>query len=109
MDLTELKIRLRIPEQEIENDVLLLILLDDSIDFIQRTCNQVFDILPPTAKKVAAQYVAYDLNGNGHVLSESIAGMSQTFESSEQRNKLLTDILRKSGLIRLRFASLGGR
>ena len=109
MDLTELKIRLRIPEQEIENDELILILLEDAIDFIQRKCNQVFDILPPTAKKVAAQYVASELNGNGHILSESIAGMSQTFETSEQRNKSLTDILRKSGLIRLRFASLGVR
>ena len=103
MKLNELKIRLRIPEQEVDNDELLLILLDDALDFIQRTCNQTFDSLPPTLKKVATQYVAFELNGNGYILSESIAGMSQSFESSEQRDKSLIAILRKAGLIKLRF------
>ncbi|MEQ6856076.1 phage head-tail connector protein [Lysinibacillus capsici] len=103
MRLDELKLRLHIPAEDTSKDELLLILLDDAIDFIQRTCNQTFDILPPTAKKVVTQYVSCDLSGNGHVLSESIAGMSQTFESSEQRDKALTNILRKAGLIKLRF------
>lgn len=104
MRLNELKMRLRIPEEDTSNDELLLIYLDDALDFIQRNCKQEFDPLPPTAKKVATQYVAFELNGNGYVLSETISGMSQTFESSEQRDKSLTSILRKAGLIKLRFA-----
>lgn len=103
MRLNELKLRLRIPPEETANDELLLIFLDDAIDFVQRTCNQTFDPMPPTAKKVITQYTAFELNGNGYVLSESIAGMSQSFESSEQRDKSLTAILRKAGLIKLRF------
>ncbi|MGA4517207.1 phage head-tail connector protein [Solibacillus silvestris] len=103
MRLNELKLRLKIPPDDTKNDELLLIYLDDALDFIQRTCNQIFDPLPPTAKKVATQYVAFELNGNGYVLSESISGMSQTYESSEKRDKSLTDTLRKAGLIKLRF------
>lgn len=104
MRLNELKIRLRIPAEDTSNDDLLLVLLDDAIDFVQRTCNQEFELIPPTAKKVITQHVAYELNGNGYIISETIAGMSQKFETSEQRDKSLSNILRKAGLIKLRFA-----
>mgnify|MGYP003368143001 CR=1 FL=1 len=109
MRLNELKIRLQIPAEDTSNDDLLLVLLDDAIDFVQRACNQIFDPMPPTAKKVVAQYVSNELAGNRHIRSEWIADMKQEFESSEERDKALTNILRKSGLIKLRFAPLGGR
>ncbi len=109
MRLNELKIRLQIPAEDTSNDDLLLVLLDDAIDFVQRACNQVFDPMPPTAKKVVAQYVSNELAGNRHIRAEWIADMKQEFESSEERDKALTNILRKSGLIKLRFAPLGGR
>lgn len=109
MKLYELKLRLRIPADQTDNDELLLVYLDDAIDFVQRTCNQEFDPMPPVVKKVATQYVTHEFYGSGAVLSESIAGMSQTFESSDQRDNHLTGMLRKAGLLRLRFVNPKGR
>ncbi|MGG0666963.1 phage head-tail connector protein [Lederbergia citrisecunda] len=107
MRLNELKIRLRIPADDTANDDLLLVLLDDAIDFIQRTCNHEFgDLMPPTAKKVASQYVENELSMSRHIKAEWIADMKQEFESAKDRDKSLTDALRKAGLVRLRW---GGR
>ncbi|PIC73337.1 hypothetical protein [Sporosarcina sp. P17b] len=103
MRLNELKIRLRIPADDTVNDDYLLVVLEDALDFIQRTCNQQFDPLPPTAKKVASQYVENELAGGRHIKAEWIADMKQEFESTNDRDKALTDMLRKAGLVRLRW------
>ncbi|CAM5191447.1 hypothetical protein LSPH26S_05523 [Lysinibacillus sphaericus] len=36
-----------------------------------------------------AQYVAFELQGNAGIKSESIAGMSQSFDSADERNNTL--------------------
>lgn len=114
MTLEELKVRLDIPIEDTSRDAKLKLLLVDAIDFVVRTCNQTFlvnDIvtLPPTAQNVVAAFVRSEFSGNDGVTSESIGGMSQSFESSDVRNSSLTSKLRKAGLIRVRFTPFGGR
>lgn len=114
MTLEELKVRLDIPIEDTSHDAKLILLLEDAIDFVVRTCNQTFFVnevvtLPPIAQNVVAAFVRSELSGNDGVTSESIGGMSQSFESSEVRNTALTSKLRKAGLIRVRFTAFGGR
>lgn len=114
MTLEELKIRLDIPVEDTSQDEKLILLLVDAIDFVVRTCNQSFlsnevVALPPTAQNVVAAFVRNEISGNDGVTSESIGGMSQSFESSDARNIALTSKLRKAGLIRVRFTPFGGR
>lgn len=99
----EWKNRLRVKREDTSKDELIQYYLEDALDFAERTCNQRFDPIPPTVKKVMTLYMAQELYGSNFTLSESIGGMSQTFESSEQRDKHLISILRKAGLLRLRF------
>ncbi|EWG12741.1 phage head-tail connector protein [Cytobacillus firmus] len=111
MNLDELKARLRISDTT--QDEFLKVALDDAIDFVQRTCNRDFLIdgelkLPPAAKSIAALYVSYEMVANPGIKSESIAGMSQTFESGEERDSALLAQLTSAGLRRIRFKSFGG-
>lgn len=114
MTLEELKVRLDISIEDTSRDAKLQLLLADAIDFVVRTCNQSFLVnevvtLPPTAQNVVAAFVRSELSGNDGITSESIGGMSQSFESSDVRNSSLTSKLRKAGLIRVRFTPFGGR
>lgn len=114
MTLEELKVRLDIPLEDTSRDAKLILLLVDAIDFVVRTCNQTFlvnDVVtfPPIAQNVVAAFIRSELSGNEGVTSESIGGMSQSFESSDDRNAALTSKLRKAGLIRVRFTPFGGR
>lgn len=107
MDLKELKLRLGIPIDDTSQNERLSLFLEDAIDFVQSVCGRDFKSLPPAAKGVIEKYVRDEMAGNSGVVSESIGGMSQTFETKEQRDKALIDILRKARLIRVRFTPLG--
>lgn len=112
MDLTELKQRLQIPTNDTTNDTYLQIQLTDAIDWVKRVCNQDFMVnnvltLPNTAKSVVAQYVAFEVQGNSGVKSESIGGMSQSFDSVAERNQSLISKLSAAGLRKIRFVPFG--
>ncbi len=106
MDLEELKVRLDISTDDDSQDAKLSLFLEDAIDFVNRVCGQDFKALPPTAKSVVEKYIREEIAGNNGVVSESIGGMSQSFETKEQRDKALIDTLRKARLIRMRFTPL---
>src|SRR5699024_3525050 len=104
MDLEELKLRLDIAVDDTSNDDRLTLMLEDAIDFVRRICGREFDPLPPTVKSVITKFVQYEYSGmNDGVVSESIGGMSQTFGSKEERDRSLTDELRRARLIRMKF------
>jgi len=112
MILEELKIRLQIPTEDTSNDAYLTLILEDAISFVQTACNNDFMvngvlILPTAAKNVVAQYVAFELQGNTGIKSESIGGMSQTFDSANERNNVLISKLSAAGLRRIRFRPFG--
>lgn len=107
MDLDELKLRLGIPLDDASQDSKLTFMLEDAVDFVKRSCNNSFDEgLPPVAKRVIAKYVQFDLSKNDGIKSESIDGLSQTFESAEERNASLIAELSQAGLRRIRFIPL---
>ncbi|MGE8037889.1 hypothetical protein [Lysinibacillus sp. NPDC093692] len=100
-------------ESDTSNDAYLQLKLEEGIEWVQGVCNQSFIVngalkLPSVAKGVVAQYVAFELQGNTGIKSESIAGMSQAFDSAEERNNTLIKKLGSAGLRKLRFRSLGG-
>lgn len=112
MNLNELKVLLEITDDS--KDAYLQLKLDEAIDFVKRVCNQEFIkdnklTLPAVAKGVIATYVQYELNGNTGIKSESIAGMSQSFESSEERDNALINRLSVAGLRKIRFTPIGRR
>lgn len=106
MDLAELKQRLGINEADTSMDTKLQFALEDAIDFVTRSCNQTFDVIPNTAKRVIVKFVQYELLDNTGVTNESIGGMSQAFESSKDRNDTLLRELSSAGLRRIRFIPL---
>lgn len=113
MELIELKQRLQLPTDDVSNDTYLQLQLDDAIEWVQMVCNQsfVYDgvlALPNVAKSVVAQYVAFELQGNTGIKSESIGGMTQTFDSATERNQSLISKLSAAGLRKVRFRALGG-
>lgn len=114
MELQELKTRLQMEQTETANDAYLQLQLDDAIEWVQRVCNQSFIVgdtltLPNTAKSVVAQCVAFELQGNAGIKSESIGGMSQTFDSVAERNQSFISKLSAAGLRKVRFVPFGGR
>ncbi|WP_341320830.1 phage head-tail connector protein [Solibacillus sp. FSL H8-0523] len=114
MELQELKTRLQMEQTETANDAYLQLQLNDAIEWVQRVCNQSFIVdyaltLPNTAKSVVAQYVAFEMQGNAGIKSESIGGMSQTFDSATERNQSLISKLSAAGLRKVRFVPFGGR
>ncbi|GGA31119.1 phage head-tail connector protein [Psychrobacillus lasiicapitis] len=113
MKLNELKVLLQMTD-DYSKDPFLTLKLEEAIEFVQSNCNQSFLLdgvltLPAVAKGVVASYVQYELNGNTGVKSESIGGMSQTFESSEERDNALIKRLSMAGLRKLRFRKIGRR
>ncbi|CAM5191367.1 phage head-tail connector protein [Lysinibacillus sphaericus] len=113
MELTELKILIQMNQSDESNDTYLKLKLDEAIEWVQGACNQSFIVngvleLPAVAKGVVAQYVAFELQGNAGIKSESIAGMSQSFDSADERNNTLVKKLSTAGLRKLRFKPFGG-
>lgn len=109
MTLDELKARLGMHAEESPRDAQLQYFLDDAIAFVEAECNTPLARLPTTVNAVIMRYVQYELLGTAGVLSETIGGMTQSFESAEARNKALSSELAKLGLRQIRFTSLGGR
>lgn len=108
MELTELKILLQLPENDTSNDAYLEMKLGEAIDWVVRVCGQSFLVndkmmLPRVAKGVVAQYVAFELQGNHGIKSESIGGMSQTFDSANERDSALISKLSQARLRKMRF------
>lgn len=108
MELTELKILLQLPESDTSNDAYLQMKLGEAIDWVIRVCGQSFLVdevlmLPRVAKGVVAQYVAFELQGNHGIKSESIGGMSQTFDSASERDSALISKLSQARLRKVRF------
>lgn len=113
MKLQELKTRLQMEQTDEANDTYLQTQLDDAIEWVQRVCNQPFIVdgvltLPNVVKSVVTQYVAFELQGNAGIKSESIGGMSQSFDSVSERNQSLMHKLSSAGLRRVRFRPFGG-
>jgi Phage gp6-like head-tail connector protein len=88
MDLQELKIRLKIPENDTSQDAYLEVALEDAIDYVKQYCRQSFDEgLPPAVKQAVAKLVkAYQENSN--VASQSIDGMSKSFFEGGTMNEV---------------------
>lgn len=113
MELTELKVLIQMKESDVSNDTYLKLKLDEAIEWVQGACNQTFLVdgalkLSAVAKGVIAQYVLYELQGNSGIKSESIAGMSQSFDSADERNSALMKKLGSAGLRKIRFRPFGG-
>ncbi|UED81076.1 phage head-tail connector protein [Lysinibacillus sp. CD3-6] len=113
MELTELKILIQMNQSDESTDAYLKLKLNEAIEWVQGVCNQSFIAngvikLPSIAKGIVAQYVLFELQGNTGIKSESIAGMSQAFDSAEERNDALIKKLSSAGLRKLRFRPFGG-
>lgn len=113
MELTELKILIQMNQSDESTDAYLKLKLNEAIEWVQGVCNQSFIVnevikLPSIAKGIVAQYVLFELQGNTGIKSESIAGMSQAFDSAEERNDALIKKLSSAGLRKLRFKPFGG-
>lgn len=109
MTLDELKERLGIAAEDTSRDGQLSYMLADAIAFVEAECGNVaVTRLPQTVNKVIMRYVQYELHTTPGVLTESLAGMSQTFESSEARDKSLSRDLGKLGLRMIRFQKFHG-
>lgn len=108
MTLEELKTRLGMNVEELPRDAQLQYLLDDAIAFVEAECNTPLARLPTTVNAVIMRYVQYELSGTTGVLSETMAGMTQSFESAEARNKALSSELAKLGLRMIRFQKFRG-
>lgn len=87
-------------------DATLQVRLDDATDFVCGYLNQEFtedNPMPNRVKKIVAKYVESESMFTDGVKSESIGGMSQVFESREERDKALKSQLRATGLKKLRW------
>lgn len=104
MQLEELKARI---ETGLTNEKL-QVYLDDAIDFVCGYLNVTFgedNEMPNRVKRVIAKYVESDISFDGvsGVVSETIGGMTQTFESKKERDKALRAELKATGLRKLRW------
>lgn len=111
MTLNELKILLQMSLTDESLDKYLTMKLASGIEFVQRVCSDDFMkngevLIPALVKDVVADYVAFELLGKG-IQSESIAGMSQSFQSATERDVSLTNKLREAGYIQIKFFPLG--
>lgn len=106
MTLDELKARIDVGTTE---DGTLQVKLDDAVDFVCGYLNRTFDDndieMPARVKRIVAKYVGAELAfvGVEGIKSESLAGMSQTFESRDERDNALKAELRATGLRKLRW------
>jgi|SRR5699024_1716368 len=102
MTLDELKTRLSITDDSM--DPLLLIKIEDAIDYVKRRTNQDFpDGLPPAAKMAAAQLVGYSINSSGNIKIEQIGDSSFTYKDENDLYKEVDKILIRARLIRMGF------
>jgi len=90
------------------DDAVLQVKLDDTIDFVCGYLNQTFDEdnpMPLRVMRIIAKYVDSDIiqSRNGGVSSETIGGMSQTFESRDAWEGSLKADLKATGLRKLRW------
>lgn len=87
------------------DDDALQIKLDDANDFVCGYLNNWFatEEMPNRVKRIIAKYVESEIlfADNRGVKSETLGGMSQTFESSDERDKALKSELRATGLRKL--------
>ena len=89
-------------------DAPLQVKLDDAIDFVEGYLNQSFDDdnpMPGRVKRIIAKYVGSELSFDGAegIKSETLAGMSQTFESREERDSAFKSLLRATRLRKLKW------
>ena len=90
MELSELKLRLEMDPEDTKQDALLTIQLADVVDYVQAYCKQDFIneegllVLPPAVKRGITKVFKASKSHKGNVQSESIAGMSRTYFSSEE-------------------------
>lgn len=101
MTLDELKGRINIPPTI--DDTKLQIRLDDAIDFVEKYLHRSFvEDMPNCLKAIVAKHVQSEMYfRNDGVKTESIDGLSQTFESKDERDKALKVELRATGLRKL--------
>ncbi|MCM3248640.1 phage head-tail connector protein [Bacillus amyloliquefaciens] len=108
MDLSELKIRLGIPEGDTSQDAKLQIDLEDAISFVKEECNNSFvgpdgvESLPGPVKKGIALMIEIDRDSPKGVQSESIGGMSKTYMADDVRYKPAFDFFRPYKKIRFK-------
>lgn len=104
MELSELRMRLDVSEEDVPSAKLQL-LLDDAIDWVQRVCRQDFVgadgnlQLPSVAKKTVAKYINFDLNSTDGVKKEEIGDTKFEYYDLEQLNMDLLKDLKAAGLI----------
>lgn len=104
MELSELRMRLDVSEEDV-SDVKLQLLLDDAVDWVQRVCRQSFVDeegnlqLPSVVKKTIAKYIDFDLNSTDGVKKEEIGDTKFEYYDLEQLNMDLLKDLKAAGLI----------
>lgn len=97
MTLDELKIRINATA----DDLVLQTKLDDAIDFVCGYLHRTFNDekpMPLKVKRIVAKYVQSELTLTDGIKSESIDGLSQTFESKSERENAIKAELRSTGL-----------
>lgn len=109
MELEQLKRRLKVPAEDETQDELLTELLADAVSFVETQCGKPIAELPAAVNKIIAKHVQFELRDNAGIASESIGGMSQSFESSEDITQSLLAELTALGLRRLVFKPFRGR
>lgn len=102
MDLQELKIRLGISIEDTSMDKYLQYKLSDAVSFIETVTKSSVKSLGDKVNQIIEDYVRYEVSGSRGIASESIGGMSQTFESSTEMEKALLDKMRRLGLLKIR-------
>lgn len=103
MELNNLKVRLQMPLDDETKDALLTELLSDAVSFVESVTQKPLQDLPQAVNGIIVKYIRYELQGNTGVLSETIGGMTQTFESSEARDAALSKELQKIAPRKVRF------
>lgn len=88
MDLKELKIRLKIPENDTSKDQYLEVLLEDAIDYVKTYCNQSFDDGFPSGVKQAITKLVKAYQKDSSVASESLKDMSKSYFEGGMLNEV---------------------
>lgn len=107
MTLDELKVRLG---DVTATDDQLHYLLEDAVIFVESACGRTFPLdetFPKELKPIITKYIRYELAGDEMVKSESIGGMTQTYNDKEDLRKSLISELSRLRLRKLRFTPIG--
>lgn len=87
MELSELKLRLGIPESDTSKDALLQLQLEDAMEYIKDYCNNEFaGGLPGGVKKAIVLFVK-TANENSNVASQSMDGLSRSFFAGQSQTE----------------------